>query len=69
MKVNLICGSWQNETSPIKSRSPAEYLDVNLHRNGVFNKVLPKRWNSLIYPYSGNILYQSNGKTHQVQEH
>jgi len=52
---------------PIIARTPAYYFDVALNQNGHFNIDIPKTWNSYIFVFEGDIVY--NGSTNVAHEH
>lgn len=59
MDVKIISGKWKGKEGPIFARTPSYYFDVKLLPGGTFDLPIPGDWNSIIFPYSGEILYQA----------
>ena len=56
--VKIISGKWQGKTGPVYARTPAYYFDVHLHPGGKFDLPIPSGWNTIVFPYEGELLYQ-----------
>lgn len=56
--VKIIAGKWQGKTGPVYARTPAYYFDVSLHPGGQFDLPIPTGWNTIVFSYSGELIYQ-----------
>jgi redox-sensitive bicupin YhaK (pirin superfamily) len=57
--VKIKCGDWDGHKGPIKYNTPAYYMDVELPKSGLFEITIKKAWNSIIYPYEGEVEYSA----------
>ncbi len=56
-RVKVISGEWEGVKGPILARTPTYYFDVELSENGHFDLDIPSTWNSFIFVFGGNIVY------------
>lgn len=66
-KVKIICGKWEGHTGPIKYNTPSYYMDIKIPKDGNFSIPIKMNWNSIIYIYEGEAVYQCGSVKHLLQ--
>ena len=59
LDVKVIAGKWKGHEGPIVCRTPSYYFDVHVHAGGKFDIPISGLWNSIIFPYEGEVKYQN----------
>lgn len=58
VEVKIISGKWEGKTGPIYARTPSYYFDVHVLPGGVFELPISGEWNTIIFVYEGQVVYQ-----------
>lgn len=58
VEVKIISGKWEGKTGPIYARTPSYYFDVHVLPGGAFELPIPGEWNTIIFVYEGQVVYQ-----------
>ncbi|KRX04460.1 RmlC-like cupin domain [Pseudocohnilembus persalinus] len=54
IKIKLIAGETYGEKGPIKARTPAYFMDVQIDAGKNFEQIIPKQWVCLLFLYQGS---------------
>ena len=70
MKVKVIAGESLGVASPVKTRTPAYYLDVTLRPGGSLSQPIPENWNAFAYVLKGTLTSPAeDGTNTQIEPH
>ena len=62
VQVKIISGEWKGKKGPIYARTPTYYFDVSIEAGGEFKLAIPGDWNTIIFTYDGDVIYQGKQK-------
>lgn len=64
IRAKVVAGKVFHVESPLKTRTPAYYMDFNMDAGKLYEHIIPKGWNSMIILYQGTINVQGESKSH-----
>ena len=59
MEISVIAGESCDIKSPVRTRTPCYYLDIEMNSNSKFTQNIPPTWTTFIYTLEGNIEIES----------
>ena len=59
LEISVIAGESMEIKSPVRTRTPCYYLDIEMNSNSKFTQNIPPTWTTFIYTLEGNIEIES----------
>jgi len=59
VRVKVIAGKSMDIKSPVRTRTPCYYLDIEMNSNSKFTQNIPPTWTTFIYTLKGNVKIES----------